>query len=282
VSGLRSILADPLYRWEVRRYWTWRCWVLTCFLLAACWLLIAYLALAVAEMLDVYREEPGGVFGSRFMLGSLLFLPLILRLPLGLMAVFGGALSVVTDKGSGALENFILTSVEPWRFGRALLWGRLTGLLLIWIAIGLPFCLGWPLLFPLLDKLGASRPWLTLLVAVVLQVDLGLMLLAGAATGLRYSITSSKLAGALGSASLVSTVLMPVVAWTGAGLLAGATGGLGKSLFGAAPLESMPGVNFYVVLVVWHCVLALLIAGAAFREARSAVDLLFLGSETGA
>jgi heme/copper-type cytochrome/quinol oxidase subunit 2 len=219
--GLRSILADPLYRWEVRRYWTWRRYL---------WTALAILALSavvVAYVLWTYYARARGIqtkASPDWSAGQILMLcgssvASVARVPLCVLAAVGAALAVAPERRSGQIEQLVLTPIEPWRFALARMAGRFRGLFLIWLAVGAVLAGALALLaacgLPALrgGGLAPQALGLRILGSGLSHLDLGLMLILDTAVGLGFSASSKSTAGAVAKACLVSLLLLPVVLW---------------------------------------------------------------------
>jgi len=199
---LRDLFHDPLYRWEVRRYWTRGRRLLSLLLLGGWWSLTYY----VTERAGWYD----GNFEVREVVLILAGVSLLSRGALSFLAATGAALSVVPEKASGQLEQFVLTPVDPWRFCLARYLGRLRGLLLPWVLTA--GALAWGVLFAWLDDTGAETPArlvIPLLVILAAQVDLAMMLTVDAALGMRFSCASRSTVEALARTYWTAFLVVP-------------------------------------------------------------------------
>jgi hypothetical protein len=201
------VLADPLYRWEVRRYWTRRRYAWVAGALLAWWVLAAAWMLSNMEGLGHDLDEAMAASVGLAVLG---------RFPLELLAAIGGALAMVPERSSGELEQLVLTPLDPWRLCWARYVGRMGGIMLLWALAGVVLLVGWPVVLIALFAGSGSTPdipalsWLLMaLVLAALHLDWGLMLLIDGANGLRFSATARSTASAVARSLLRSFLTMP-------------------------------------------------------------------------
>ena len=181
-----ELLRDPLYRYEARRYWTARRYAGAAVLLLGWWGVLGWVYFE--ELRDLATEAD-----PEEMVGMVAWFSLICRMPLSFLAATGAALSVVPDRVSGQLEQFVLTPIDPWRFCLARWAGRLRGLFPFWV------CMGAALLVVLLSLPAARTVSGAVLLVLLLaaQVDLAMMLMVDAALGMRFSCASRSTTEAL-------------------------------------------------------------------------------------
>ena len=263
-APLRAVLADPLYRWEARRYWTRRRYALVSGALLAWWAML----LVSAWQAAIYMTA-----SDRQLLTLLVLFAALARLPLLVVSAMGAALSIAPDKASRRLEQFVLSPMAPWRFCMARVAGRLKGIFVLWVCMGgllfLVAVAGWAVWAP-----PDSPGWLAVaLVAVAaLQVDSAGTILGDAALAAHFSAKAGNGAVAVAETFVAAFILIPLVF---AGMLAFAVYGGILGLAGqGAPL------------VLWVLVLALLrlaVLSIALRaypdDARQSVEKLFLQPE---
>jgi len=243
IAGLRAVLRDPLYRWEVRRYWTWPWYALLLIAVAALTALAGWDLRDRGSVLDegylVYAFYPAPTTVQSIFVNlprafpAAALLSLFVRLPLALAAAVGGALAIAPERASGRFEQLVLTPLDPWRFCLARYFGRLTGLLPLWLAAGVLLAVAWSLMVPGLTsdymRFGGRLPSdpeeirRSTCFLVAMHVDMAAMLLVCAAVGLRFSATSRSAASAVAKTCLACFILLPVfmavAAATGAGLI---------------------------------------------------------------
>ncbi|HOX08978.1 MAG TPA: hypothetical protein PK280_21460 [Planctomycetota bacterium] len=206
------LLADPLYRWEVRRYWTWRRYA------AVAGAAVAGCVMAALVVIGSLKRPYWDLDTALAASASALF-ALICRIPLEFTAVLGGALSVVPERSTGEFEQFMLTPLDPWRLARARYFARVQGTLRVWVLVGLPLIVLWPGALLLSSKAGPGnalgttwRTWLTLcLVLGIMHLDWGLMLLVDGANGLRFSTTAKGVPSAVVQSLLRSFLTIPLM-----------------------------------------------------------------------
>ncbi len=262
---LRDLFRDPLYRWEARRYWTWRRY-LSVSLFMLIWVAAGSMP-AVMELLDIagYGIAPW-VFFMRW-LGSSALVHASWRVVLCLLAIVAGATAIAPEKVSGHFEQFLLTPVEPRRYALTRLAGRLRGFFVIWLAL-------WPLVLaaaPVGARIitaGGIAPdsdmvWIGFAFMVLLHLDLLILITMDAAVGLRFSSTSGRTVWALLKSLLVCFLLVPAV--TGFGALLASVQGADRGTPAAVPLA----------MVTAHMVLAALIAYLCLKQTERAVEKAF-------
>jgi hypothetical protein len=276
LARFRAIRADPLYRYEVRRCWTPRRYIGLGLALAVCW---------AAVGLCIYLATDG--FDTVF-IDELVWLavwPLLLgRIPLSFLAATGGALSIAPERSAGQFEQVVLSPVDPWRFCQARLFGRLHGLLLVWLALILPVVLLWPWLMArlLLVNNGSDLmvvTWVFPAMAVFVHLDLLAMLMVDAATGLRYSAECRSTAGAVFKTYAASFVVIPLAVTLGALAIGG---GLGVVVVDKLMYYMLNGQYWCLALPCAIFVRAVLDAWAlrsAFRDLRRAAVKVFADPE---
>ena len=267
-AGLRAVLRDPLYRWEVRRYWTGRRRALTAIGLtiwgaAWCWWFFS------------------GYF-VRHSMFSMCLLLLAWRPPLEFLAAAGAALSIAPEKHLPQFEHFRLTTLDPRRFFMARYWGRLQGLGLYWRVLGLLLLalviagrinLGWsndP------DSLILSRSVAFLAVAAF-HAELWVMLLTDAAVGLFFSATSRSASAALASTGLFSFAVIPT-AMLAVGAAGAAAAGWVAEEYHDTTLEATEYVRF-LFFALARLAAGFLAMKFVVRYARLVVERAFCGEE---
>jgi hypothetical protein len=220
------LLADPLYRWEVRRYWTWRQYIIALVVMSVWWGVTGICALSLSTG---SAEEMVLVSACASFLG---------RLPLSLMVVIGGALAVASDRFSGELEQLVLTPLDPARVMWGRYWARMSGIMLLWALASVVPIVIWPAGLSTghlarSGELGTSTGfWISLaLLMAVMHLDWGVMLLADGAEGLSSSTTARSRPGALFDALLGSFMATPIMLGFAA-LLGALAGGLVGALLG--------------------------------------------------
>ncbi len=286
-ARLREVLRDPLYRWELRSYWTWRrylgSWAF-CLGFVALTCVLARLGLRQGWLIgpdhSMSVQEAFVDLGSHFLT--------LVRLPLLLLATAGATLLIVSERRSGNLEQFCVTSVNPWRFVMARAAGRLRGLLGIWFVAGAVtggMMLAWAvasIVLPVPAYLfglapGWAAPCLGMAASVVRYLDLGLMMVLCTAVGLRFSASSRSTAIALIKSGLVCFIAMPMV--LGAPVLALNIAVMFGAFHDSAVYWHLPAVH--LVAELSHAGLGGLALWLFVRWARKAADNAFVSLEAG-
>lgn len=225
---LKEVLRDPFCRYEVRRYWTWRRY------LAVSLVLLGFVLLVGGYLCwGLLGGKVAGIHGSD-LAGALLTIGHSVsgccRLPLCILAALAGVLLLVPERNSGLTEQFVLTTVDPWRFAQARCAGRLRGLLAIWLVVG-AILVGCQLSGVVVSvaapapaastspsvhviQLSVASQVLSRLASLLQHLDLGLMLLLDATVGLCFSARSRTVSGAVIKTFLVSFLLLPAIMWT--------------------------------------------------------------------
>jgi hypothetical protein len=199
------LLADPLYRWEVRRYWTWRRYLGTALAVLALWPLAALGAVAFATTVGVPGSPGGWVI-------FLVVLSLLGRLPLSFAASTGAALAIVSERVSSQLEQLVMTPVDSWRFCLARYFGRLRGLAPYWLAGGVCYLAFLLVLDSTLDEpIGMGSVLLVLGMAVAMHLDAAVMIGVDAAVGMHFTATARSTPAALIKTYLLNFALIPFI-----------------------------------------------------------------------
>ncbi|HOX08977.1 MAG TPA: hypothetical protein PK280_21455 [Planctomycetota bacterium] len=279
-AALRAVFRDPIYRWEARRYWTWRryLWIALALLAFAAlgggciaWSVWLATQAAPGQAAD-FTDIPGlvTIFG--------LYAASTARYPLCFAASLAGSLLFVPERLSGQLEQFVLTPVSPNRFVAARIAGRLRGLLLFWLAtcaiLGVTI-LGMAVygLPALMEERGAS---LTIANTLVTQLDLGLLLVLDLVVGACYSARARSTAGAVAMSLLMSFLVLPIILYAPALILSiislAMTWPNPGTRHAYAPLFEVAGVllhlaGTYIALKLW------------MRRTGRAAEKLFCGIE---
>jgi hypothetical protein len=264
----RSLFADPLYRYEARRYWNWRRYLGTVVALAAWWPVV----------IGYFLFGPYGVREGEDVVAAVCWFSIVGRAPLNYLAATAGALAIVPEKVSGQLEQFILTPVDPWRFCLARMAGRLRGLFFFWGLYALGFALAWPIITASVVRGAGAGTYSTVMTVVVASmVDLAAMLVVDAAVGMRFTSTSSRTSAALVKTYLTSFLLLPLAmfVWAAAGMAVGALiADRFLDLYGEARFAA--GI---VAAVVFRLGLGAIAVRLALRDARRAVGATFYRPE---
>ncbi len=264
---LAGLLRDPLYRWEVRRYWTRGRRLLSLLLVGGWWSLTYY----VTERAGWYD----GHFEVREVVLILAGVSLLSRGALSFLAATGAALSIVPERVSGQLEQFVLTPVDPWRFCLARCLGRLRGLLLPWALTAGALACG--VLFAWVDDTGAEDPALLvmpLLMILAAQVDLTMMLMVDAAVGMRFSCSSPSTAEALAVTYVLAFLGVPFLMTIGVLGISFLFVMVASGLFGFSDSAHMEIAGCLAVLVI-RLALGAVVVWGVLRDARRAVDGVF-------
>jgi hypothetical protein len=258
------VLADPLYRYEARRYWTPGRYL-------AVGLALAPFLAAVAYVLYGYAFP---YHGRDFPLVYTMWLLLLARGPLTFVASTGAALCIAPEKVSGQLEQFILTPVDSWRFCLARLAGRLKGLMVIWAILGGLALLAWPAVAEGLSE--RPDPVLPCLAVVLgMHLDLAVMLTVDAAVGMRFTATCRSTPAALVKTYLTNFVLTPVAMFSGA--MAGGLVGMTFARLAFGWYESL--FVFGLFAFAARLGLGALAVRVALRDARNAIRKTFYEPE---
>ncbi len=266
---LAGLLRDPLYRYEARRYWTARRYAGAAALLLGWWAVLLW-----------YVFEDRGGFPSGDNPGDMVAIvagcSILGRMPLSYLAATGAALSIVPERVSGQLEQFVLTPVEPWRFCLARWAGRLRGLFPFWLCTGggllvVALCLS--------ARSSAAGGGLLVLLVVAAQIDLAAMLMVDAAVGMRFTSTCRTTPPALIKTFLTSFVLVPFSMYVAA-LAGGALAGIvAQRVFGlgGGPYYWGGAAAFISVLcgVLVRLGLGAVAVFVSLRDARRAIDKVF-------
>jgi hypothetical protein len=234
------LAADPLYRWEVRRYWTWRrySWIVL--------VIVGLGAIALGCVLWIFTRTMKMALTSAYVglpdltVGQVLMIcgasvASMARFPLCILAVIGAALAVAPERRTGQIEQFVLTPVDPWRFAVARMAGRFRGLFLIWLGVGVVMAASMVLLDVFgLPRLRGAVPCpqamgLNVLRYGVVHFDLGLMLALDTVVGFSLSVSARSAAGAVAKACLVSMVLLPLILYL--------------PMFGLSAIDFLPAVR---------------------------------------
>jgi len=229
-----DLSGDPVYRWEVRRFWTRRWWIIaTLVVLGGAGLLASLSVFQRVMMLAAVGGTVSADSGPPWwgiLLSAVATLPGSSRLPLTLLAVIAGALAIAPERESGQLEQFVLTPIDPWRLGRARYAARMRGLVLLFLVLG---CIGLAAVFlaavtgdiawfPVPGQMpgtvrgtwsnvSASSYWGGM---VSLHcADLLVTLLLDGAIGLAFSSRMRSTGAAVGLALLFSFVVVPFIVW---------------------------------------------------------------------
>jgi hypothetical protein len=204
-ARLRTILADPFYRYEARRYWSPQRYAGTAAFMLGWWALLALLALA-AERAGFVRADGLGPLAA----WTLVFCVLG-RVPLSVAAAAGAALCIAPEKAYGQLEQFVLTPIDPWRFCLARIGGRLRGVFWLWLAMGAVFAVGAAGVWAAQGAPGGVPGLLLLLIVVAAtQLDCAGMILADAALGMHFSAKAHSPTVAMVQTLVVCFVVAPV------------------------------------------------------------------------
>ena len=275
------LLADPLYRYEARRYWTWKRYLWTALLL------LLWLAGVCAYFHDLTRWAMfrGNLSVEETARLAVMF-ALFGRAPLSFVASTGAALCIVPEKVSGQLEQFILTPVDSWRFCLARLAGRLKGLYHFWMAMAWVTCAALPLAVGLFGRAAGVTELgpvlVALLVGVAVQVDLAAMLTVDAAVGMRFTATCRSTPAALIKTYLTNFVLTPISMWIGAAAAFGAGMVVSQRILGmGSPWLGSPTTLTcgFLLAVLVRLGLGALAVRVALRDARNAIGKTFYQPE---
>jgi hypothetical protein len=264
---LGSILRDPFYRYEVRRYWTWRryIWLYVALIL---WLGLVWFWLRSGAF-PLYSRDEVAVF--------LIALSLLGRAPLSFMASTGAALCIAPEKVSGQLEQFVMTPLDPWRYCLARMAGRLEGLWRIWVVLSTIVCVGALALATTGQVPRDDHSLLVLVAAAALQLDLAVMLVTDAAVGMRFTAASSSTAAALVKTYLANFVLSPFAMFMG-----GLTGALLAAVVTDRVLDWGSREVVLAGFLCWFAArlaLGALAVRVALRDARNAMQRTFYRPE---
>jgi hypothetical protein len=215
------LLADPLYRWEVRRYWAWRRYVWGLLLLAAVilvWCGAEYLVEASASGPGVPSGPSLSWRATAFAYADYFYDHA--RVALCLLGALTGALMLAPEKASGLLDQFKLTTMDPWRLALARYLAGLRPLFVAWLLVGnvllavtcfaigenVPHGMGQQL-WPILDG-ETARQYLAAL--ALKHLELAILVGLCAAVGLRFSASSPSTPAALLKTGLVCLLLLPL------------------------------------------------------------------------
>jgi hypothetical protein len=275
---MKRILQDPIYRYEARRFWTWRRYMWTA---AFMFLWVGgSVVLVLVELEDVRRDSADTL--EEF-LALTVAAHLAWRAVLCLLALVGGVMTIAPEKASGHFEQFVLTPVEPRRYALMRYAGRLKGFVLIWLVLGLVLAGLFAYGFAACSEMSrdqvsygyrvevvpfdAGNVLAACLFLLLLHLDMLLMIMMDAAVGLRFSSTSRRPAWALVQALLVSFLAVPLV--TGFGAALGAANGVIYETSTMVPLAS----------VLVHMVLGVLIMYLCLKQAERAIEKAFYRPE---
>jgi hypothetical protein len=270
LAGLRRALRDPIGRWEARRYWTWRrLTVCGGFLLA--W--AGGMALWAVLARGIWSPGPQPV--EEIM--AIVFAFYWLTLPLTFMAGTAGALSIAPERDSGVLEQIVLTPVDPGRFCRARLAGRVKGVLALWLFAG-PVLAGCAALVWKGGLVYDSQATELAVAWGALYLICPAMLTVGTAVGMRCSATSPSTAVAVARTYPVVLLIVPAAMLWGvfaiSAIVAGCAGGLvtvALQLPGTAVGIAVGGAAL-TAFPAWFAVVSV---RKSLSEAAAAMDKVF-------
>jgi hypothetical protein len=263
--------ADPLYHWEVRRYWTWRRYAGTAGVLLAWWALAGVLLLSATR--GSWRSSED----------ALIVLAVLGRVPLEFMAAISNALAVVPERASGELEQLVLTPLDPWRLCRVRYAARMSGILVLWGLVGAALIVFAPLVVSVLATVAAGparaddsgMDWLVLgLILAAFHLDWGLMLLIDGANGLRFSTTAKSPASAAIRSLLRSFLTVPIML-----ALAAISGEIMGMVLGVVLGRKEPSWIWVAGAVVFRLGLGLIILRDDLVRARSGTERIFFAAE---
>jgi hypothetical protein len=198
-------LLDPIYRLEVRRYWTWRRYCAAAAVVAAWWAL----ALAV-YFLVLGNEIPRKAHFWRLAV-PVIWLWFVGRFPLCFMAATGTALAVSSERASGVLEQLVLTSIDSRRYFTTRYMSRLHGLFFFWLATACASVFGAIIVQPDAYELSLGQFFLILALIFLAQVDLAVLIMIDGAVGFRLGSEPRPQSAVLARTYAVAFLFVPAV-----------------------------------------------------------------------